>query len=181
MTEQLDTETTEEKPVAISGAGTAFDAMDAMDDAFEDEFSQEEMEAFYFETMQNFAEGEVVQGTVVEIAQDRVLVDIGYKSEGVIPKDEFSDASEIAVGDVFDVYIEEPEDENGMPVFSKIKADRIKNWTHIQRIYEEDGSIEGLVTRRVKGGLKIDIGIDAFMPASQLTWLKRFVMNRVEL
>ena len=136
----------------------------------EDDLSMEEMENLYNKTLQNFTEGEVVRGTVVEIAADRVLMDIGYKSEGSIQIDEFPDPGSMAVGDQFDVYIEAPEDENGMPVLSKMKADRIKNWTHIQRIYEEDGAIEGKIMRRVKGGLKVDIGIDAFMPASQLTW-----------
>ena len=152
----------------------------------EGELSHEEMAALYDQTLLNFAEGEVVQGTVVEVGPDRVLLDIGYKSEGIVPADEFSNLAAVAVGDTFDVYLEEPEDENGMPVLSKIKADRIKNWTHIQRIYEEDGSIEGVITRRVKGGLKVDIGIDAFMPASQLTWrptgdLDRYIGERVEV
>ena len=136
----------------------------------EEDFSMEEMEKLYNETLQNFTEGEVVRGTVVEVSADRVLMDIGYKSEGNVQVDEFPDPGNVAVGDQFDVYIEAPEDENGMPVLSKMKADRIKNWTHIQRVYEEDGAIEGKIMRRVKGGLKVDIGIDAFMPASQLTW-----------
>ena len=130
----------------------------------------EDMATLYDQTMQNFREGEVVSGRVIEVGSDFVLVDIGYKSEGAIPTHEFSDRRQLAPGQVFDVFIEEPEDDDGMPVLSKIKADKIKNWTHIQRIYEEDGVIEGRIVRRVKGGLKMDIGIDAFMPASQLTW-----------
>jgi len=136
----------------------------------EEDFSMEEMENLYNKTLQNFTEGEVVRGTVIEVSADRVLMDIGYKSEGSVQIDEFPDPGNVVVGDQFDVYIEAPEDENGMPVLSKLKADRIKNWTHIQRVYEEDGAIEGKIMRRVKGGLKVDIGIDAFMPASQLTW-----------
>jgi small subunit ribosomal protein S1 len=130
----------------------------------------EDMATLYDQTMQNFREGEVVSGRVIEVGPDYVLVDIGYKSEGAIPVHEFSDPRQLEPGQEFDVFIEEPEDEDGMPVLSKIKADKIKNWTHIQRIYEEDGVIEGRIVRRVKGGLKVDIGIDAFMPASQLTW-----------
>jgi len=149
-------------------------------------FSMEDMEKLYAETLQNFTEGEVVRGTVVEIGPDRVLVDIGYKSEGVVPSDEFMDPSNVQIGDVFDVYIEQPEGEDGMPVLSKIKADRIKNWTHIQRVYEEDGVIRGKIVRRVKGGLKVDIGIDAFMPASQLTWrptgdLEKYIGEEMDL
>ncbi len=151
-----------------------------------EELSREEMEQLYAQTMQNFTEGEVVRGTVVEIAADRVLVDIGYKSEGVVPIDEFPDPDNVQVGEVFDVYIEQPEGEDGMPVLSKVKADRIKNWTHIQRVYEEDGVIQGKIVRRVKGGLKVDIGIDAFMPASQLTWrpsgdLERYLGETMDL
>ena len=149
-------------------------------------YTQEQMEQFYAETLQNFTEGEVVRGTVVEIGPDRVLVDIGYKSEGVVPAEEFPDPGSVQVGDTFDVYIEQPEAEDGMPVLSKLKADRIKNWTHIQRVYEEDGVIEGRIVRRVKGGLKVDIGIDAFMPASQLTWrptgdLERYIGETMDL
>ena len=156
------------------------------DDMFGEQFSREEMEQLYAQTLQDFTEGEVVKGTVVEITPDRVLVDIGYKSEGMVPIDEFPDPSSVQVGDSFDVYIEEPEGEDGMPVLSKIKADRIKNWTHIQKVYEEDGVISGKIVRRVKGGLKVDIGIDAFMPASQLTWrptgdLERYIGETMDL
>ncbi|MFA6242926.1 MAG: 30S ribosomal protein S1, partial [Candidatus Hydrogenedentales bacterium] len=127
-----------------------------------------------------------VRGRVVNIMDDFVLVDIGYKSEGAIPKEEFFGVQGLKIGDEFDIFIEEPEDDNGMPVLSKVKADKIKNWTHIQRIYEEDGVIDGRIIRRVKGGLKVDIGIDAFMPASQLTWrptsdLERYIGQTMEL
>lgn len=134
------------------------------------EITPEELHALYDRTMQNFKEGEVVRGRIVEITEETVLVDIGYKSEGAIKISEFSNPEELQVGQEFDVFIDEPEDENGMPVLSKIKADKIKNWTQVQRVYEEDGIISGRVVRRVKGGLKVDIGVDAFMPASQLTW-----------
>jgi len=164
---------------------TSTPMVDPTDD-FEAELSHEEMEALYDDSLLNFKEGEVVTGTIVNVSEDYALVDIGYKSEGVVALDEFPSPSELAVGDTFDVYIDEPEDEEGMPVLSKIKADKIKNWTHIQKIYEDDGTIEGRIVRRVKGGLKVDIGIDAFMPASQLTWrptsdLERYLGERMEL
>jgi small subunit ribosomal protein S1 len=151
-----------------------------------DQFSMAEMEALYDQSMRNFREGEVVHGKVVEVTNDFVLVDIGYKSEGVIPIGEFIDPNEVHPGDEFDVFIDEPEDEDGMPILSKIKADKIKNWTHIQKVYEEDGVIEGRIMRRVKGGLKVDIGVDAFMPASQLTWrptsdLERYIGQTMEV
>ena len=148
--------------------------------------TDEELDTLYDTTMQDFREGEVVKGRIVEVTDDRVLVDIGYKSEGTIPIYEFSEPNKLKVGDTFDVFIEEPEDDEGMPVLSKIKADRIKNWAHIQDVYEADGIIKGKIVRRVKGGLKVDIGIDAFMPASQLTWrptgdLDRYIGDVLEM
>ena len=150
-----------------------------------DELDTNDMDALYDMTMQDFREGEVVQGTIVDIDSDRVVVDIGYKSEGVIALGEFPVPDDLEVGQVFEVYIDAPEDDQGLPVLSKIKADRIKNWAHIQEIYEADGTIEGRIVRRVKGGLKVDIGIDAFMPASQLTWrptgdLERYLGQTME-
>ena len=145
-----------------------------------------DMDALYGMTVQDFREGEVVIGTIVDIHSDRLVVDIGYKSEGVISLGEFPAPEELEIGQKFEVYIDAPEDDQGLPVLSKIKADRIKNWAHIQEIYEADGTIEGRIVRRVKGGLKVDIGIDAFMPASQLTWrptgdLERYLGQTMEL
>lgn len=152
----------------------------------DEEISTEELTELFSEAMQDFREGEVVTGTIVDITDDRILVDIGYKSEGVVSTNEFSDPEALSVGDTFEVYIEAPEDESGMPLLSKIKADRIKNWAKVQEIYEQDGTIQGKIVRRVKGGLKVDIGIDAFMPASQLTWrptgdLERYLGESMEL
>lgn len=158
----------------------------AFDLGGDEEMDPADLDALYSATMQDFREGEVVRGTVVDVSSDRVLVDIGYKSEGMIDSHEFPAPEELKVGDQFDIYIEAPEDDQGMPVLSKLKADRIKNWAHIQEIYEADGTIEGKIVRRVKGGLKVDIGIDAFMPASQLTWrptgdLDRYIGQSMEL
>lgn len=144
----------------------SFDLSKLDDPDFDD---PELMSQIYEETVRNFTEGEVVKARVIEVARDRVLVDIMYKSEGTVSLSEFQDGEEVNVGDEFDVFIEEPEGEDGTPVLSKIKADRIKNWTNIQKVYEDDGSIEGKITRRVKGGFKADIGLDAFLPASQVS------------
>ncbi len=148
------------------------------------ELDEGDMQAVYEKSLQPFREGEVVQGSVVEVLDDFVLVDIGYKSEGAVSVGEFMDEPQI--GATYDFFIEEPEDEDGMPILSKIKADKIKNWEKIQHVYEEDGVIEGRVVRRVKGGVKVDIGVDAFMPASQLTWrptsdIDRFIGQRMEV
>lgn len=173
----------EQDATAIAGANAI--EMDDLERELEEQLALESMGALLDQVVQNFKEGEVVRGSVVEIGDDRILVDIGYKSEGVVDRAEFAQPEMLVVGNEFDFYIEEPENENGMPVLSKIKADRIKNWENIQKIYEEDGVIEGVITRRVKGGLKVDIGIDAFMPASQLTFrptgdLEKFIGQRME-
>jgi small subunit ribosomal protein S1 len=159
---------------------------DELERELEQQLAMESMESLLEQTVQNFKEGEVVRGSIVEIGDDRVLVDIGYKSEGVVALNEFTQPEALMPGQEFDFYIEDPENEMGMPILSKMKADRIKNWEHIQKIYEEDGEIEGVITRRVKGGLKVDIGIDAFMPASQLTFrptgdLERYIGERMKL
>lgn len=158
----------------------------AFDLSSDEEITDQELSDLFSSAMQDFREGEVCKGTIVDVAGDRVLVDIGYKSEGVISINEFPDPSALAAGQTFDVYIEAPEDESGMPLLSKIKADRIKNWAKVQEIYEQDGTIQGKIVRRVKGGLKVDIGIDAFMPASQLTWrptgdLEKYLGESMEL
>lgn len=138
------------------------------------------------EAFQNFKEGEVVRGRIVNITDDRIMVDIGYKSEGIVNRDEFTNPEEVVVGAQYDFYIDEPENDLGAPVLSKQKADRIKNWEHVQEVYNNDGVIEGVITRRVKGGLKVDIGVDAFMPASQLTFrptgdLDRYIGEKMEV
>jgi small subunit ribosomal protein S1 len=132
--------------------------------------SQEEMALIYEDTLKDFIPGEVVRGRVVGVSEDKVVVDINYKSEGVIARGEFPRDIEINVDDEFDVFLEETEGEEGMPILSKMKADRIKNWTNVQRAYNEDSALDGRILRRVKGGLKVDVnGLEAFLPASQLS------------
>jgi len=148
--------------------------------------TEPDVDQFLQEGMLRFQEGEVVKGQVVSILDDRILVDIGYKSEGVVRITDFPDRSELKEGASFDFYIEVPENEEGMPVLSKTKADRIKNWEYVQKVFEEEGVIEGTVIRKVKGGLKVDIGVDAFMPGSQVSTrpiadLDDFVGKRLEL
>jgi small subunit ribosomal protein S1 len=184
MSEQLNPTQEALQPTPPAASETAQIDDDALENM--DEMSPEELEALYEQTMTSFKEGEVVRGTVVEITDDFVVVDIGYKSEGAIPIHEFNDPAMLNVGEEFDVYIDVPENEDGVPILSKVKADKIKNWTQIQKVYEDDGVIKGRIVRRVKGGLKVDIGIDAFMPASQLTWrptsdLDKFLGEEMEL
>ncbi len=116
-------------------------------------------------------EGEVASGTVLSIDDDFVQVDIGFKSEGLVPAWEFMEENGtmmIAVGDVVDVLVETVEDEEGRIVLSKEKAERLKIWDQISDAYEKDESVEGTIISRVKGGLSVDIGVKAFLPGSQV-------------
>jgi small subunit ribosomal protein S1 len=115
-----------------------------------------------------FAAGSIVKGIIIEVRPKEVLVDIGYKSEGVISGNEFEDIKAVKVGDECDVLIEKLEDKDGMVVLSKEKAEFKKNWERILTICNEGGTINGKVKAIVKGGLLVNIGVEAFLPASQI-------------
>src|ERR1043166_3036611 len=115
-----------------------------------------------------FAPGEIVKGTIIEVRPKEVLVDIGYKSEGVIPAGEFEDIATVKVGDQIDVLIEKLEDKDGMVVLSKEKAEFKQNWDKILNIANEGATVKGKVKAAVKGGLIVNIGVEAFLPASQI-------------
>ncbi len=116
----------------------------------------------------SFATGQIVKGTIIEVRPKEVLVDIGYKSEGVIPGNEFDDIKTVKIGDEIDVLIEKLEDKEGMVILSKEKAEFKKNWDKILTICNEGGTIIGRVKAAVKGGLLVNIGVEAFLPASQI-------------
>ncbi|MGC8719985.1 MAG: 30S ribosomal protein S1 [Thermodesulforhabdaceae bacterium] len=142
--------------------------VDDGDDGFN---SSENLEELYERSFQTFQEGEVVRGRVVHVTDDYVVVDIGYKSEGIIPTSEFKDDKgqvNVRVGDEVDVLLEYHDDDEGVVYLSKEKAAKIKVWDEISRIYEQDGVIEGRIVAKVKGGLSVDIGIPAFLPGSQI-------------
>ena len=115
-----------------------------------------------------FAAGEIVKGTIIEVRPKEVLVDIGYKSEGVITANEFADIKVVKIGDIIDVLIEKLEDKDGMVILSKEKAEFKQNWDKILTICNEGGTITGKVKAIVKGGLLVNIGVEAFLPASQI-------------
>ncbi|WP_172795317.1 30S ribosomal protein S1 [Bdellovibrio bacteriovorus] len=120
---------------------------------------------------QDFKVGDVVTGTVVEVQSDYVLVDINYKSEGLIAINEFrivDGVREVKAGDKVEVLIDRIENENGMIVLSKDKADMLRAWTDISKAAENEEVIEGTVVAKVKGGLSVDIGVKAFLPGSQI-------------
>ena len=114
------------------------------------------------------AAGNIVKGTIIEVRPKEVLVDIGYKSEGVISANEFEDIKTVKVGDQIDVLIEKLEDKEGMVILSKEKAEFKQNWERILTICNEGGTIAGKVKAIVKGGLLVNIGVEAFLPASQI-------------
>ena len=118
--------------------------------------------------MPDFREGSIVKGRILEIRPREVLVDVGYKSEGVIPLTEFEEADSLEVGDEVDVLLERLENEDGMVVLSKEKAAYRQNWNKIVGVFEGDGLIKGKVKSVVKGGLMVNIGVEAFLPASQI-------------
>ncbi|HNV85350.1 MAG TPA: 30S ribosomal protein S1 [Candidatus Omnitrophota bacterium] len=120
----------------------------------------------YAETIKSFAEGEIVKGKVVSISGKEALVDIGYKSEGLLNLDELPDPSAIKVGDEIEVLFEYHEDEEGMVIVSKRKADRQRCWNKILSTTSEGSIVEGRICKRVPGGFMVDIGMEAFLPAS---------------
>src|SRR5499426_2693439 len=126
------------------------------------------MEEALKQNAMRFAAGEIVKGTIIEVRPKEALVDIGYKSEGVIPGNEFEDLKIVKVGDEVDVLIEKLEDKEGMVVLSREKAEFKKNWERILTICNEGGTINGKVKAVVKGGLLVNIGVEAFLPASQI-------------
>ena len=129
----------------------------------------QEMVDMYDSTIKYIKEGEVVKGTVMGVARDDVIVDVGFKSEGIIPLNEFPTPLNIAVGDEIEVYLEQIEDSNGQLILSKQKADFMRIWDKIREVHDSGDQIEGTVIRRIKGGLVVDImGVDAFLPGSQV-------------
>ncbi len=132
--------------------------------------SMENLMDLYEESFKRFAEGEVVTGRIISVDKDHVLVDIGYKSEGQIRIQEFlDDAGQVnaQIGDRVEVMVEWWDDEEERVVLSKEKAANIKIWEDIKQSYDEEGTIEGVITNRVKGGFSVDIGVQAFLPGSQ--------------
>lgn len=120
------------------------------------------------QSQKRFAAGEIVKGKIIEIRPKEVLVDIGYKSEGIIPTSEFEDISKFKVGDEIDVLIEKLENKDGMVVLSYEKAEFKKNWERIIQIANEGAKVTGKIKSVVKGGLMVNIGVEAFLPASQV-------------
>lgn len=164
--------------VATEPAGTArlsyeIEVVEAGEDVEEGYgYSSEEMEkmaSFYGDTLKSIQEGEIIQGRVSAIHPTEVIMDVGFKSEGAIPLSEFTDPGEVKVGDEFEVYLEKIENQDGLVVLSKERADFLKVWNKLKLSYENRDIVEGTVDRRIKGGLVVKLmGVDAFLPGSQI-------------
>ena len=123
----------------------------------------------YDESMRNLTEGEIVPGRVIGVTSNSVIVDVGYKSEGLIPIEEFTDREgnlTVSVGEEVDVLLEKTEDLEGHVLLSRIKAQRMRRWTEVERAYKDGRVIKGRITDRIKGGLTVDVGLRAFLPGS---------------
>jgi small subunit ribosomal protein S1 len=131
----------------------------------------QEMREIYEESLRDILEGDIVKGTILEVRDDVAMVDIGYKSEGLISLREFRGPSgemTAKVGDVVDVYLEQREDSDGLIVLSREKAEKIKIWEELSEVYEKGAPISGTILGRTKGGLIVDIGVRACLPGSQV-------------
>ncbi len=139
---------------------------------FGENYSQKEkddMLAMYDGTLGEITEKEVIEGLVVSITDREVVLNIGFKSDGLVSRNEFRDLDELKVGDTVEVYVEDQEDANGQLILSRRKAKIVKAWEKITNAFENDEVIEGIIKRRTKGGLIVDIfGIEAFLPGSQI-------------
>jgi len=138
----------------------------------ESEYPEQEMEALtnlYNRTMSSITEGEIVTGRILSISDSDVIIDIGFKSEGIVPKEEFDNIDELSPGDEVEVYLETLESVDGQLNLSRKRADFIRIWESLVEKAENNEVVPGTITRRIKGGMVVNVnGIDAFLPGSQI-------------
>ncbi|MBD3291026.1 30S ribosomal protein S1 [candidate division KSB1 bacterium] len=144
-----------------------------MDDIQEDtEYTDDEIDEMvklYEDTINDFVEGELIKGKILSISDKEVSIDIGFKSEGTVPIEEFVKPEELKIGDDIEVFLDNIEDKEGQLVLSKKKADFMRTWEEVLRKYETNETLQGKCMRRIKGGIVVDLmGIDAFLPGSQI-------------
>jgi len=142
------------------------------DDLYDEDYSDseyEEMLSMYEGTMQSIVEGEIVKSKILRITDNAVILDVGFKSEGSVPLDEFKDPQNLQVGDEVEVFLEHLEDQEGAVVLSKKKADFMRVWEKIRQAHESDQPVEGTLMKKIKGGVVVNLmGVDAFLPGSQI-------------
>jgi small subunit ribosomal protein S1 len=169
MEERVENITTQNQEGADKGAGQDSPVQEAARE--EDAAHQPDLTNMVEESLRSIQEGEVVQGRIIKITKEHVVVDVGYKSEGQIPIGEFlNEKGEVTAkeGDVVDVLLERWENEDGEILLSKEKAAKIKIWDDVRKAYNENLSMTGKIVARVKGGYTVDIGVNAFLPGSQV-------------
>ena len=144
----------------------------ALSQAVEKEYSPDEFDQhlkMYETTLHDIQEGEIIKGKVMGVTKEDVIVDVGFKSEGIIPIAEFVGPLNIKVGDEIEVFLEAIEDQDGQLVLSKQKADFMLVWDRVKDAHDKGVLIEGKIMRRIKGGVVVDLmGVDAFLPGSQI-------------
>jgi small subunit ribosomal protein S1 len=138
----------------------------------ESEYSDEEFDfltKMYDKTLHEIKQGDIVKGKILDVTDNDVLVDIGFKSEGIIPGDEFDDLKAVKVGEELEVFLENVEDPNGQLILSRRRADFIRVWENVVEKFEKNETINGIIVRRIKGGMVVTLnGVDAFLPGSQI-------------
>ena len=163
---------TEKKVVKIKKPAPVQQTWEEFENENKSEYSDKEradLESLYGETVNTITEKQVIEGHVVALTNREVIVNIGFKSDGIVSRSEFRDVDELKLGDIVEVYIEEQENAIGQLVLSRRKAKIVKAWDNIQKALDEDIIIDGMVKRRTKGGLIVDVyGVEAFLPGSQI-------------
>ena len=175
----MDQETTSTKstgspdnPVSRSGDPRSRNGMKLMntgDERVYDQAQSDQLLALYEGTLGSIKEGEIVKGRIVAIAESSVSIDIGFKSEGLLPLSEFSSPDELKIGDEVEVFLESVENKDGQLVLSRKRADFMRIWERVNKSYQSGEVLQGKCVRRIKGGIVVDLlGIDAFLPGSQI-------------
>ena len=151
------------------GQTVTLDELEAEEEQYSDDPVYDQFRALIDETAIDVREQDIVEGRVLRVDEDHVVVDIGYKSDGIVPRDEFGD-QELHPGDTVEVYLELKEDRDGQLVLSKERADEVRRWQRVEEIYENEEVVEGTIVRRIKGGMIVELfdGMEAFLPGSQI-------------
>jgi len=160
-----------EEQLVVKGVDASGNEVDLSD--FEESFYQpgqvQEILKDYDKSLEGIEEGQVVRGRILRITEKEVIVDVNFKSEGIIPISEFKNVQDFKPGDEIDVFLEQVEDSEGQIILSKSRADFLRVWDEIYKSYEDQTTVEGRLLRRIKGGVVVDLfGVDAFLPGSQI-------------
>jgi len=167
-------ETPEVKNEAVVSTATTSDASFDWDEfeqgeVFGKKGSKEDLEKMYDETLSTISEKEVIEGEVIALTKREVVINIGFKSDGIVSRNEFRYNPELTVGDKVEVYVESQEDKKGQLVLSHKKARALRSWDRVNAALENDEVIKGYIKCRTKGGMIVDVfGIEAFLPGSQI-------------